>query len=63
MKKKNVICAMLILIFTVGIAVGVWQIYQQFHEYSEGADSYTELEEYVKLPKSRKTTRRYFDSV
>lgn len=50
MRKKNVICAMLILIFTVGIAVGVWQIYRQLHEYSEGADSYTDLEEYVKLP-------------
>lgn len=50
MKKKNVICAMLILIFTVGVAVGAWQIYQQLHEYSKGADSYTDLEEYVKLP-------------
>lgn len=50
MKKKNVICAILILIFTAGIAVGAWQIYRQLHEYSEGADSYTDLEEYVKLP-------------
>ncbi len=28
MRKKNVICAILILIFTAGIAVGAWQIYQ-----------------------------------
>lgn len=46
MKKKNVICAMLILIFTAGIAVGAWQIYRQLHEYSEGVDSYTDLETY-----------------
>lgn len=26
-----------ILIFTAGIAVGAWQIYQQLHEYSEGS--------------------------
>lgn len=52
MRKKNVICAMLILIFTAGIALGAWQIYQQLHEYSEGADSYTDLEEYVKVPEA-----------
>ena len=46
------ICAMLILIFNAGIAVGAWQIYRQLHEYSEGADFYTDLEEYVKVPEA-----------
>ena len=50
MKKKKIICIMLILIFTSGIVIGAIQLYKQYHEYSEGEDSYTDLEEYVKLP-------------
>ncbi len=50
MKKKKIICIMLILIFTSGIVIGTIQLYKQYHEYSEGEDSYTDLEDYVKLP-------------
>ena len=50
MKKKKIICIMLILIFTSGIVIGAIQLYKQYHEYSEGEDSYTDLEDYVKLP-------------
>ena len=37
MKKKKIICIMLILIFTSGIVIGAIQLYKQYHEYSEGA--------------------------
>ena len=50
MKKKRIICIILILIFVSGIVIGAIQLYKQYHEYSEGEDSYTDLEEYVKLP-------------
>ena len=50
MKKKRIICIILILIFASGIVIGAIQLYKQYHEYSEGEDSYTDLEEYVKLP-------------
>ena len=50
MKKKRIICIILILIFTSGIVIGAIQLYKQYHEYSEGEDSYTDLEDYVKLP-------------
>lgn len=54
MKIRNGIRTILALIFTAGIVVGAWQIYQQFHEYKAGADSYRELETYVKLPEESK---------
>lgn len=38
------------LIFASGIVIGAIQLYKQYHEYSEGEDSYTDLEDYVKLP-------------
>lgn len=50
MKKKKIICIMLIFIFTSGIVIGAIQLYKQYREYSEGEDSYTDLEDYVKLP-------------
>ena len=50
MKKKRIICTILILIFTGGIVIGVIQLYKQYQEYSEGRDSYTDLDDYVELP-------------
>lgn len=39
MKKKRIICIILILIFTSGIVIGAIQLYKQYHEYSESEDS------------------------
>lgn len=50
MKNKKMLSAILILICLVGIVVGAYQIYKQLHEYDEGRDSYSELEDYVTLP-------------
>lgn len=49
--KKRVIYIMLILIFASGIVIGAIQLYNQYHEYSEGEGAYTDLEDYVELPK------------
>lgn len=54
MKKKRIICTILILIFTSGIVIGVIQLYKQYREYSEGKDSYTVLDDYVELPEEPK---------
>jgi len=45
MKKKRIICIILILIFASGIVIGVIQLYKQYHEYSEGEDSYRAVSE------------------
>lgn len=50
MKKKMILCTILILLFTGGIVAGVIQLYRQYREYSEGKDSYTDLGSYVELP-------------
>lgn len=49
-KEKWILCTILILIFAGGIVIGVIQLYRQYHEYSEGEDSYTDLGSYVELP-------------
>lgn len=51
MKKRTILCTILILLFTGGIVAGVIQLYRQYREYSEGEDSYTDLGSYVELPK------------
>ena len=54
MKIKRIICTILILIFASGIVIGAIQLYKQHREYSEGEDSYTDLDHYVKLPEEPK---------
>ncbi len=56
MKKKMILCTILILLFTGGIVTGVIQLYRQYREYSEGTDSYTDLDSYVELPEEREDT-------
>ena len=53
MKKKRIICIILILIFASGIVIGAIQMYKQYREYSEGEDSYTDLSDYVELPEEQ----------
>lgn len=50
MKKRKFICTILILVCLTGITAGVYQIYKQLHEYSEGDRSYTELDDYIRMP-------------
>lgn len=50
MKKKKAVCITLFILCAALIGVSVWQIYRQLHEYSEGADSYEELSEFIDLP-------------
>ena len=50
MKIKRIICTILILIFASGIVIGAIQLYKQHREYSEGEDSYTDMDHFVKLP-------------
>ncbi len=50
MKKRIILCTILILLFTGGILAGAIQLYRQYREYSEGEDSYTDLSSYVELP-------------
>ena len=54
MKKKRIICTILILIFASGIVIGAIQLYKQYREYSEGENSYTDLNHYVELPEEPK---------
>lgn len=52
--KKRIICTILVLIFISGIVIGAIQLYKQHQEYSEGKDSYTDLDDYVELPEEPK---------
>ena len=56
--KKRVVCTILILLFISGIAISIIQLYKQYQEYSEGEDSYTDLDDYVELPEEEKDTSR-----
>lgn len=48
--KKKLICTILTLAFTCGLAFGIYQICDILQEYEEGTDAYEDLGEYIELP-------------
>lgn len=48
--KKKLICTILTLVFTCGVAFGIYQICDILQEYEEGTDAYEDLGEYIELP-------------
>ena len=49
-RKKKVICSILILLCLIGIVIGGYQAYKQIQGYLKGSSSYTELYDYITLP-------------
>lgn len=51
MRKKKIICSMLILLCLIGSIIGGYQIYTIIKEYLKADSVYTELDDYIILPK------------
>lgn len=49
-RKKKVICSILILLCLIGSVIGGYQAYKQIQGYLKGSSSYTELYDYITLP-------------
>lgn len=54
MKKKIIITVLILFFLSVAIYAGN-QIFREYSEYHESADSYTDLEEYIKPPEAPET--------
>ncbi len=49
-RKKKVICSILIFLCLIGSIIGGYQTYKIIQEYINGINSYTELDDYITLP-------------
>lgn len=48
--KRKIIFTMLMFLFSGGVAVSAWKIYQELREYEEGTDTYVGLTQYIEMP-------------